>query len=171
MKKVFLYTSICFFAMFSLNNLNASKIKEHKSLNFLSNNQHLTEASPEVMDLKEVLITKIISEPEGGIIHDLLVELNQDDSIENIIRRNPSNTQTINFRELSSGEVVLAEAAGRKALLMSCPQCSVNSGGVVHLRYLYNGMSMSYRTLKMNIIYRDSKWLLETLDNKKINTQ
>ena len=172
MKKILIFSTIILFSSLSIAK-NKDQLKRKGNLfSFLFYNtpQLESEDSSSNTLLRNVLISKIISEPEGGAIHEFLLELDENDHIVNILRKNGEDLQRISIIDVINKEVVLAETSGRKALLISCKNCTVNQGGEVNLKYLHNGISMTYKNFKMNIVYRDNNWFLTTLDNQRIDS-
>ena len=172
MKKILIFSTIILFSSLSIAK-NKDQLKRKGNLfSFLFYNtpQLESEDSSSNTLLRNVLISKIISEPEGGIVHEFLLELDENDHIVNILRKNGGDLQRISIIDVINKEVVLAETSGRKALLISCKNCTVNQGGEINLKYLNNGISMTYKNFKMNIVYRDNNWFLTTLDNQRIDS-
>lgn len=134
----------------------------------------IEEEQPNISEDDQVLttqsLTKIISDPEGGKIHNLFLELNQNSHIINLIREleDQSNKQVIKMTDLMENPVVLAQASGKDILILSCTNCSPDSGGNIKLKYLYNGMTMSYRDLNMKLLFSQEtkRWQLFTGGNE-----
>lgn len=103
--------------------------------------------------LRTIKLVDIISEPQDGLIHTLLVQTDDYGDIVNLIRKteNSSNQQVISMEQLMREPVVLAHAEGRDILLLKCEDCTPSEGGAIELEYLYNGMTMRYKDLEMNI--------------------
>lgn len=120
-------------------------------------------------NVKLVDILKIISEPENGIIHHLLLELNEENSIDHIIRQTQNSQQKILPSEIKEGEVVLARASDIDAVLLSCKNCEADSGGLATIRYLYNGISKSYKTFNFVLKQVDNTWSITTEDHTPIH--
>jgi len=137
-----------------------------KNFEFLKSSQTDADAFQHV----EVPITQIISEPENGLIHNLILLINADQSIAQVIRRSSINEQRIEPQELFTGEVVLARASSRDAVKMSCPQCTVTAGGAIVVRYLYNGITGSYNSLNLKLVKTAEGWFLHTEGGVKVNT-
>lgn len=130
-----------------------------------------SEMSSSQSPLVEQLLVKIHSEPEGGRVHDFVAEVDEDFNLINVIRRSGDASHVIPASDMVGQEVVLAETSGRAALLISCVEdCDLSIGGVIQLRYLYNGLMMSYRAVKLRIQLQDSQWRLLTLDGEHIET-
>jgi hypothetical protein len=106
-------------------------------------------------------LVHIISDPQDGLIHFLNLELNEDGSIINFIRQTEDNNdkQIVSMADLIKKPAVLARAADRDILILKCNACNAESGGSLQLDYLYNGMTMSYKHLKLDLI-KDGEWKL-----------
>lgn len=122
----------------------------------------------EVLDFDQRL-TSIISQPEGNLVHDLLLQLKDNGDIKNIIRRSSNSVQQINPENLVRGEVLLARAEGRDAVFLSCIGCTMARGGNLKLRYLYDGIFMTYKNFEMRFARRGKTWELQTSKGEKIH--
>ena len=111
-------------------------------------------------------LVHIISDPQDGLIHFLNLELNEDGSIINFIRQTEDNNdkQIVSMLDLIKKPAVLARAADRDILIIKCNACSAENGGSLQLDYLYNGMTMSYKHLKLDLI-KDGEWKLFSQKN------
>ena len=107
----------------------------------------------ENQQLNKQLVTTIISEPQGGLIHTLSAETEETGNLVHLVRETEKsdNKHIITMEELMDHPVVLAHASEKDILILSCEDCSVEEGGSANLSYLYNGMTMAYRNLKMNL--------------------
>jgi hypothetical protein len=120
--------------------------------------------------LAKTMLVDILSEPEGGLHHQLYLHLNDAGDIEQISRVNMENEHVFTLDELLTKEVVLAQASGLDAVLLSCVGCDPNVGGTLVLRHLYNGVTRSYRSFKMHIQRSDRLWELSSADGLPIRT-
>jgi hypothetical protein len=120
--------------------------------------------------LAKTMLVDILSEPESGLHHQLYLHLNDAGDVEQISRASMESEQIFTLDELLTEEVVLAQASGLDAVLLSCVGCDPNAGGTLVLRHLYNGVTRSYRSFKMQIQRRDRLWDLSSADGVPIRT-
>ena len=136
-----------------------------------SSNEFLQNGLERSQVIQEELLVKIISEPEGGAIHNFLVDVSEEGRIISLIRRSKGSIQVISGEALTSEEVVLARSGEKKALMLSCGGCTVETGGRLKLKYLYNGVSMDYRSLSLQLeSSRYGQWELLTNSGEKVYT-
>lgn len=109
-------------------------------------------------------LVRIISEPQDGLIHFLNLEVSEEGHILKLIREteNSDYRQEVKMEDLIKQPAVLARAADRDILILKCLSCNASTGGSVQLDYLYNGMTMSYRNLKMKLLKEENskEWKL-----------
>tara|TARA_Y100000991_G_C21961723_1_gene344806 strand:+ start:791 stop:1393 length:603 start_codon:yes stop_codon:yes gene_type:complete len=138
----------------------------YPSLHFLNKTLPLSEKN---RFFEQDLLAKIISEPEGGTIHSFIANVQDDGAILSLERKSKDSKQVIPGEEFISSEVVLARADNKKALMVSCLGCSLNFGGELTLHYLYNGVSMDYKKLKLKIAKnRSGYWKIYTLNDVEV---
>ena len=114
-------------------------------------------------EIERVFLTRIISEPEGGVVYKLFVDIDKDNNLQALVRVNENNEESvITYESLSQSEVVLARASGRDALILGISDgFQQDVGGKIYMRYLYNGISMSYRTFSaelQGLPQTEAKW-------------
>lgn len=152
-------TGLSFSDNFILDNLNP------ESFHFLGSPTTETEANI----LEKQHLVKIISEPQNNLIHNIILEVDDNGRLINLVREteDKSDRQVVNMLELIKKPAVLARASDRDILLLSCFNCTPESGGNLKLDYLYNGITKKYRDLKMKLQFsKASSWELYT-ENKK----
>jgi hypothetical protein len=137
----------------------------------------LTENTQENLDRKKNYsliqnLVHIISDPQDGLIHFLNLELNEDGSIINLIRQieDSNDKQIVSMVDLMKKPAVLARAADRDILILKCNACNAENGGSIQLDYLYNGMTMSYKHLKLDLV-KDGEWKLFPRNNSHDKSQ
>lgn len=117
----------------------------------------------------EVLLTEIIVEPQDDKVHELVAVIDEETSvILGMIRRSDDTVHEFTFEELVNNEVVLAEVSGRDAITVQCADCSDSDGGELKLKYLYNGMNMTYRNFFSSLAGSTDEWALKTDDGTVI---
>ena len=130
----------------------------------------LIDCSDNCVFQKETPLVKIISGPENNRIHRLNLALEEDGSIKSLIRRSSTDQSIYSVTEFFNKEAVLARASDRDALLVRCKGCSPSAGGEIKIRYLYNGISMSYKSLVLKIGKRGKRWFLFNRRNRRIKS-
>ena len=141
----------------------------HLKLEFFSSPQSISDW------LREIYLVKAISEPEDNRVHDFILHVDEQDEINFLIRRSGDATQEIAMEDLLNGEVVIARSSDKDALLLSCPSFDMEEGGVFVIRYLYNGIIMTYRTFELKLVkvhYPEGQdsWVLKTVDDILVET-
>jgi hypothetical protein len=123
-------------------------------------------------ELSRQKLAHIISEPEGGKIHNLVVEVDGSYKIINLNRETEGsdNRQVVKMEDLKKKPAVLAQTEGRDVLVLHCRGCNEQGGGAFELKYLYNGMSMKYRSLKLDFRFDQHQrtWKLYAEKDKKM---
>lgn len=136
---------------------------------FLETEERSWTLAPELSRQK---LAHIISEPEGGKIHNLVVEVDGSYKIVNLNREteNSDSRQVVKMEELKKKPAVLAQTEGRDVLVLHCRGCHEQRGGAFELKYLYNGMSMKYRSLKLEFRFDQNQnlWRLFAEKDKKM---
>ena len=119
-------------------------------LEFLNSPQMMRDQSSKLLTYE---LVKIISEPQDGLIHKLTIQTDDNGKIINLVRETENSTdkQVVRMEDLIRNPVVLARASDRDILILSCSECSTRGGGELVLEYLYNGITMKYRDLEMNL--------------------
>ena len=145
---------------------------DHLKLNFFPIDPSIF-SDVDLTVLREINLIKVISEPEENRIHDFLVYVDEASNLKFLVRKSSpkiqthpieefgdtptipieaeEEIQTIPIEDLTAGEVVIARASDKAALLISCPEFEMEKGGVFVIRYLYNGVMMSYKTLEVKL--------------------
>lgn len=124
------------------------------------------QASP----LRDQHLVEILSEPENNQLHQLYLHLDEQGDIQAISRISNDSQQYISADELLLDEVVLAHAEGRDAILINCQDCNMQSGGILNMKYLYNGITNSYQNFSMQIRRQQERWNLYTMDDIQIHS-
>jgi hypothetical protein len=125
-------------------------------------------------EMKRVFLTRIISEPEGGAVYKLFVDIDKDNNLQALVRINANKEEAvITYETLSQSEVVLARASGRDALILGLSDgFQQDVGGQIYMRYLYNGISMSYRTFSASLRglpQTEAKWKFISESGRRIH--
>jgi len=117
-------------------------------------------------------LARIISEPEGGRIHNLVLELDENHKIVTFNRETEgtNDRQVVKIQDLMKRPVVLARTSDRDILVLMCKGCNAERGGAFQLNFLYNGITMKYKSLKLEFKYsqQQSLWQLYAEKNKKM---
>ena len=116
----------------------------------------------------EKLLAEVISEPEGGKIHQFFGIFDDFGNIISLERRSQGDYSKFSLNDIIQREVTIVGMENRSAVLIHCPNCSPEYGGEVEIKYLYNGVSMHYRSFFMNFERHDNDWNLTTQDRKTI---
>ena len=103
-------------------------------------------------------LVKIISEPENNKIHNFLLELDKNKDILSIVRTSGSDRQEIGINLLQEGDYVLLSQSNRDVIIIQCPQCDSVHGGELGIKYLRNGLNMTYRTLNLTLRRMNDDW-------------
>ncbi len=95
----------------------------------------------------EYQIAEILSEPDNNLIHTLKLGLNAEGDIETIIRTSSESEDIFDIQDLKDGkQLVLAESSGKDAVILYCTNiCDEFNGGDMTVKYLYNGITDTYR--------------------------
>jgi hypothetical protein len=121
----------------------------------------------ECYDLNRDLLATIISEPENNAEYLFFVEsAGENNELLSLIKQNPDGSEEyIDGERLLSEEIVLSKSDDHDALILKSQEgFSLQEGGVLELKYLYNGITQSYRSIFLRISLRGSTWILETED-------
>ncbi len=115
-------------------------------------------------------IVKIISEPEGGLIHNLYIETDENGNATHLQGHSDKGRSRFSIEELKKGYVVMAKESGYDAVLIHCGDCTADKGGKVDFKYLHNAISLGakYRNKEILVVKGPDGWRLETLNRKKI---
>lgn len=119
---------------------------------------------------EEINLIQIKSEPENGIIHDLIIDVDEEGAITKIIRK--SNwTQEFDVKDLLGKGIVLAKRNKFNAVTLRCGKgCTPRAGGPLHLKYLYNAITNKMKPFHLNLIKRDGDWVLLTQKGEEVRT-
>jgi len=114
-----------------------------------------------VDSVMEAPMVQILSEPEGNVIHQISVNLDDEGGIIEVTSRSEDYNAAIAFQELIDGEVVLAAAEGIDVLTLSCLGCSKDEGGTLVFGYLKNGLSGKWGSMDFKLA-KKGEWSLST---------
>lgn len=121
--------------------------------------------------LKERAIIKIISEPENNKVHDFVLMVDGNSDVVELMRRSGNDVQRFSLNDLVEKDQVLMRSDGRDVIILQCPNCDAVHGGDVGIKYLRNGVSMTYKVFKMVLKRSGDTWeAFTTKKNVKINT-
>ena len=73
------------------------------------------------------------------------------------------------YEQVLAGNVLLEERNGYEVIKLSVEKFSRNNGGIVRLSYLFNGITNSWRELRLNLIRDGLNYYLTDLEGRKIN--
>lgn len=117
------------------------------------------------------LLVTIKSEPEGDLIHRLIMTTDDENSITMITRTSAVSTDEFSIQQILEETLVLARSEGMNAVLLTCFDCDPAEGGLVSLSYLYNGISQTYRNLNLDLsVDSDGFWSLYTADGELVES-
>lgn len=119
---------------------------------------------------ESVLLAEIISEPEGGLVHSLFMISDEHGSFVRLLRHSRVDEQKISPEELMRGDVVVAKSDGRDALLLSARSCNLLTGGDFTMKFLYNGIFMTYHSVDLKLAHEANGWVLRTASGVKVET-
>ena len=114
--------------------------------------------SPVHKDMERNHVLEMKSEPENNKLHQIFALFSEAGDIEAIARIDESSSNTLDFRELMDGDVVIAVSGGKDAVILSCTECNKADGGPLIFRYLHNGLSDEYRNIDLSLTRIDDKW-------------
>jgi len=102
----------------------------------------------------------------------LVLELDQSNKIVNLNRETEGEgggRQVVTMKDLMKKPAVLARTADRDILILSCMNCSAERGGTFKLKYLYNGMTMKYKSIELafSVASNSRRWQLHAKNHKK----
>ena len=117
---------------------------------------------------KRVPLVEILSEPQENMIHSIFLDLDSEGNLVNLVRKSASGDYLLPFQDLIDGEVVLAQAGGHDAVILSCPECTVEEGGELEFRYLYNGANGTYRQSSFDLAPTSDAWAFYTSDDEQV---
>lgn len=120
--------------------------------------------------LQERVIIKIISEPENNKSHDFSLMVDGNGDIVELMRKSGNDVQKFSLEELVGKDQVLLRAEGRDVIILQCPNCDAVHGGDVGIKYMRNGLSMTYKVFKMVLRRSGDTWKAFTIKNEKINS-
>lgn len=120
----------------------------------------------------EYRLISITSEPENDLVHNLILDLDSNGKIEKIVRRSKVDETEYSLNDLKEKEVVVAAYNGRNAILLKCENdCDEERGGLLTLKYLYNGVTQSYHSLRINMQKQEGgDWVAKTEKDEQIKT-
>ena len=105
----------------------------------------------------------MFSEPENGLIHELLVAVDENGSLLSLVRKTNGDQQIISQEDLFRKETPLARASGRDAIFVRCKNGDRVQGSTIIIKYLYDGIWGTYRELEGELRKNASgKWQLQT---------
>ena len=134
---------------------------------FLQQSFALFADQTECYDLNRDLLATIISEPENNAEYLFFVEsAGENNELLSLIKKDPSGLEEyIDGERLISEEIVLSKSGDRDALILKSHEgFSLQEGGVLELKYLYNGITQDYRSLFLRVSLKGETWILETED-------
>lgn len=109
-------------------------------------------------------LLQVVSDPENGRIHNLLVGVDDNNNLLALIRRSSSDEQTISHEDLFHKDTPLARASGHDAIFVGCKSGSREVGCRISIRYLYDGIWGTYREMQGNLTRNASgRWEIQTL--------
>ena len=119
---------------------------------------------------QEIPIVEILSEPEDGIIHKMSVTTEENGDLLQVVRKTEDEVTAFPFQSLIDGEVVFARAQDRDALILSCPECTLDTGGTIVFKYLANALNNSWKSQDFQVVKTEDGWSLDTNDGESIST-
>jgi hypothetical protein len=137
---------------------------------FLPFNLHfrMSPYAPQLLENENQGLLEVVSEPEDGIVHKLLVAVDQNGNLLALIRQTNQEQQIILQEALFQNETSLARASGRDAIFVHGKGDRVKGGKII-LKYLYDGIWNTYRQKEFSLKnIENRKWQLQTLQNVPI---
>ncbi|MCM2255646.1 MAG: hypothetical protein NDJ94_08245 [Vicinamibacteria bacterium] len=125
-------------------------------------------AEPAARPRREQVLVRVVSEPEDGLVHELVVVDDGQGRVVAVVRRSRVDSTTTTVDELARGPVAMARAHGRDAILLACLACDPLSGGDLELRYLHNGITGSFRALPLKVERAAGRFRLATRDDREV---
>ncbi len=113
----------------------------------------------------------MIVEPQNNAIHELILHINHEKKTTVLVRKHEALETQYPTESLKKGDVVLAKIKGKDVISMSCPNFEENKGGKIHVKYLHNGLTMSYKAITLELAKENETWGLytSTPDKKQIH--
>ena len=126
-------------------------------------------AQAELFENDHLLVT-IKSEPEGGLVHELILTTDELNEIMMFTRTSNVSTEDFPIEQILREPVILARAKGKDAVRLSCSDCNPIDGGRVYLSYLFNGITNRYKRLALDLFIEDGEWFLAIPGGEVVNT-
>lgn len=117
---------------------------------------------------KEVGLLRVHCDPEFDSVHDFYLSLDDSDHVFSMTRRSQRSQNCFFNHELQSKELVIASHKDKKVILISCPAYNPKTGGPFVIKYLYNGLTNSYKSMNLWLEKDEKGWQLTTPPPKKI---
>lgn len=111
-------------------------------------------------------LLQVVSDPEEGRTHSMLVGVDDKHNLLALIRRSSSDEQTISYKDLFHKDTSLARASGHDAIFVGCRNGTPEVGCRINIRYLYDGMWGTFKDMEGELRKNAStgRWELRTLD-------
>lgn len=123
---------------------------------------------PAARTRREQVLVSVISEPEDGLVHELVVVDDGHGRVVEVVRRSRVDSTTTTVDELARGPVAMARAHGRDAILLACLACDPLRGGNLEVRYLHNGITGGFRALPLKVERAEGRFRLTTRDDREV---
>jgi len=105
----------------------------------------------------EILILKVVSEPEDNQVYSIYLELDSIGEIQNFKIKKGIKIEIYEFKKIMEG-VGLLKMENREVLFMECPNCHLFQGGEIMIRFLKNGISHQYSEIYIDLLRKNEKW-------------
>ncbi|MBF0206499.1 MAG: hypothetical protein HQK53_06385 [Oligoflexia bacterium] len=122
--------------------------------------------------LQEYPLVSIVSEPENNLVHNLILNLDDNWDLTGLFRRSVENQDYFTYEDLMIKNIVLARNSGRDAILLSAKKGFDRAlGGNLDLSYLYNGATKNYHHLNLKLERLGATaWGIFTDDHRPIHS-
>jgi len=124
---------------------------------------HFTQSifRPTFQEAETQYVLQVVSEPEDGRLHDLLVTVDENGDLLSLIRRGATggkDEQVVSHEDLFQKDNPLARASGRDAIFVRCKDGDRSQGATIVIKYLHDGVFGSYRQME-GTLQRDASGL------------
>lgn len=110
--------------------------------------------------VENVLLLKIVSEPQNNLIHTVYLHLDDNGHILGATREGGGDATSFTMDQINQDKVLLAESQGYKAVYITCKNknCTPEKGGLLDLEYLKNALFNIYDHFEIEIKKVNNEW-------------